>query len=118
LLDTAYQGASASYQWKCTNAGHTIRRSKGNVQQSLKKGLPACGICGAARSTRVLAQKKRANEFAARVLPIIEKLQEEGCRSLGALARKLNENRIPTAAGRKWYASTVKNLLNKLSSID
>jgi hypothetical protein len=37
--------------------------------------------------------------------------------SLGWIAGKLNADGIKTAAGGQWYATTVKNVLDRLSRI-
>jgi hypothetical protein len=114
LLNTEYQGSSAVYEWRCNQFGHLVRRSKGNIQQSLTKGLPACNICGPGITTNVLARKASADKFATQILPMIESLKGEGHTSLPALAKELNERGIPTARGAKWHASTVKNLLSRV----
>ena len=64
---------------------------------------------GAAVRSRVLREK--ADRFAANTLPVIRGLQAEGVTSYKALARVLNARGIPTANRRKWYGTTVKNLL-------
>lgn len=35
LLDAEYRGTKAVYEWQCNTVGHVLRRSKGNIQQSL-----------------------------------------------------------------------------------
>jgi hypothetical protein len=79
-------------------------------------GLAASSI-KIAGTNNVLARKRRADNFATYVLPIIEKLKNEGYTSLGSLAQQLNERRIATARGSRWYASTVKNLLDRSKKI-
>jgi hypothetical protein len=111
LLDTEYRGASFIYSWRCIDQDHVIRRSKGNIQQSLKKGLPACDVCGPGITTNVRARQAVADRFAAEVFPLIQSLKKEGNMSLEALAKELNERGISTARGARWYASTVRNLL-------
>ena len=66
---------------------------------------------GAAIRSQVLQDK--ANRFAANTLPIIRDLQAQGITSHKALARALNARGIPTANGRQWYGTTVKNLLQR-----
>lgn len=68
---------------------------------------------GAAVRSQVLQDK--ADRFAASVLPVIRGLQAEGITSHKALARALNVQGIPTANKRKWYGSTVKNVLHRAS---
>jgi hypothetical protein len=45
LLDTEYRGTGPIYRWRCLKVGHVIRRSKGNVQQSILRGLEPCTVC-------------------------------------------------------------------------
>jgi DNA invertase Pin-like site-specific DNA recombinase len=66
---------------------------------------------GAAIRSQVLQEK--ANRFAANVLPVIHGLQAQGITSYKALARALNTRGIHTANQRKWYGSTVKNVLHR-----
>lgn len=113
LLSTEYHGTNAVYEWRCKEAGHVIRRSKGNIQQSLTKGLPGCNACGADAPNFMLARKKKADDFALRLLPVIEDIKSEGHTALEAIARQLNQRGIATVRGARWYASTVKNLLDR-----
>jgi DNA invertase Pin-like site-specific DNA recombinase len=66
---------------------------------------------GAMIRSQVLQEK--ADRFAARILPIIRGLQAEGVSSYKALAKALNAQGIPTANRRKWYGTTVRNLLER-----
>jgi DNA invertase Pin-like site-specific DNA recombinase len=54
-----------------------------------------------------------ADEFAARLLPIIDKIKAKGDVSLRAIAGALNERHIPTARGGMWEAQTVANVLKR-----
>ena len=49
------------------------------------------------------------------VRPLVEQLRAQGF-SLRAIARELNRRDIPPARGRRWEASTVRNVLNSLSA--
>lgn len=60
---------------------------------------------------RSQALRDKADRFAASVLPIIQGLQAEGIASHKALAKALNARGILTANKRKWYGTTVRNLL-------
>jgi DNA invertase Pin-like site-specific DNA recombinase len=66
---------------------------------------------GATIRSQVLQDK--ADGFAANTMPIIRGLQAEGIASYKALAKALNARGIPTANKRKWYGTTVKNLLDR-----
>jgi DNA invertase Pin-like site-specific DNA recombinase len=66
---------------------------------------------------REIAQAKikaNADQHAANVLPIIREAQRAGAASLHAIADVLNARGITTARGGRWYASTVKNVLDRL----
>ena len=71
----------------------------------IKLGNPRPNI-PAATSARL----ERMAKARATVAPLIERLQAQGM-SLRAIAADLNERRIPTATGRRWHASSVRNVL-------
>ena len=117
LVGTTYRGTNAVYEWRCEQAGHGIKRSKGNIQQSLRRGHPACNICGPAVAANVQARRKHADDFAMTILPVIAHLKEEGYASLEALAGQLNKHGIATMRGKRWYASTVKNVVDRSKAL-
>jgi hypothetical protein len=117
LLEREYHGATAAYDWRCEQAGHLVRRSKGNIQQSANKGYSGCTICAPLSAVSIVVRKNQADEFALSLLPILEELKRAGSNSLDALAQQLNGRNVPTARGTRWYASTVKNVLDRLSRL-
>lgn len=58
------------------------------------------------------AIQQQADQFAATLAPLIEKMRDQGM-SLAAVAKELNSRNIQTARGRKWYPATVRNLLRR-----
>jgi hypothetical protein len=68
------------------------------------------------RKKGIDSQIKKADEFAARLSPIINRLQEQGIKTLRDTAEKLNESGILTPRGLKgrWTPQAVKNLLLRL----
>lgn len=114
LIDNEYHGAGTLYEWRCKKSGHVFRRLYSNIKQSLVKGYPACPLCGDGRAASGLARKKKADEFA---LFLLQKTRESGSKSLDAIARQLNDGGVATARGTKWYASTVKNVLDRLAQV-
>jgi len=56
------------------------------------------------------ARKDKADTFAARVKPMIDRFQGEGL-SLRRIAGKLNEKGINTPRGKEWTATAIKNAL-------
>ena len=61
----------------------------------------------------VAANKERADQFAANVVPIIREIEASGVTSHLGIAKALNARGIPTARGGEWYDSTVKNILRR-----
>ncbi len=54
---------------------------------------------------------RRADQFAANILPIIRDMQCTGVATYTALAEALNMRGIATARGGEWYPSTVRKVL-------
>lgn len=63
-----------------------------------------------ARKKGQQANREKALEFAEKVLPTIRQHRGQGM-SLGAIADQLNNLGVKTARGGKWYATTIKNVL-------
>ena len=59
------------------------------------------------------ARKEKADTLAARVKPMIERLQAEG-KSLRGIAEALNGKGIKTPRGKEWTAQAVKNALGRV----
>jgi hypothetical protein len=118
LRDDVYSGTARLYKWRCLAADHDICRTKGNIEQSLRKQLPACNVCAAGKVGPRAGRRERdkADEFTQRLIPLIDEIRTAGATSLTEIANELNGRSIPTSLGRRWYASTVKNLLTRLSS--
>jgi len=57
--------------------------------------------------------RAKADRFAAAILPIIDQIRESGATTLTDIAEGLNARNIRTARGRRWYPTTVKNLLDR-----
>lgn len=73
---------------------------------------------GAARGAARAAEAHRAAADVAYedVLPLIAELREAGV-GLNAVARRLNEEGIPSRRGKRWYGTTVKLVLLRASSV-
>ena len=54
---------------------------------------------------------RRADQFAANILPVIRDVQATGAISYTAIADALNMRGIATARGGEWYPSTVRKLM-------
>jgi DNA invertase Pin-like site-specific DNA recombinase len=76
--------------------------------RGVKLGNPRPNLEGA-RST----QKAKVRRFRSGIRPLVARLREQGM-SLRAIAADLNERRVPSATGRQWHASSVRNVLQPL----
>ena len=65
---------------------------------------------GPARVLAVAANRTAAARRAEAMRPLAERLAGQGL-SLRAIARELEERRIPTARGGRWYAASVRAVL-------
>ena len=94
------------------------QRTKAALQAAKKRGIklgsPTPKI-GAAIRSKVLQDK--ADRFATNILPIIKELQSQGITSNKSLASALNVRGIPTANNRKWYGTTVKNVITRCNGL-
>jgi len=59
------------------------------------------------------AVQRRADEHAARVLPIVANIRQSGITSLRGIANELDQRGILTARGGRWDASRVRVLLQR-----
>lgn len=59
------------------------------------------------------ANRDIADEYAKKVLPEIREIQALGYKTLTAIAKMLNARGIETAKGGQFYATTVKNILDR-----
>ena len=85
--------------------------------RGVKLGNPngARALRGLGNARAVAAVKARADRHMSRVVPVIEAIRGEGTRGLHSIAEELNRRGILTARGGGWYATTVKNLLDRAS---
>jgi len=66
----------------------------------------------------VLGNRAKADQHAANVLPVIRDIERAGVTTLQGIAEALNARGIRTARGRRWYASTVRNLLVRADQVE
>jgi len=62
------------------------------------------------------AQVVKANIFAEQKEEYIRHLRMKGC-SFAVIAMKLNQDGVTTARGKRWYPTTVKNLLDRADGL-
>ena len=61
----------------------------------------------------VASNRTTADQFAANVAPVIRDIERAGVTTLQGIADALNARGIRTARGRQWYATTVRNVLER-----
>jgi DNA invertase Pin-like site-specific DNA recombinase len=66
-----------------------------------------------ARMSAVASIKALADQHASNVVPVIHEIQRAGATSLHQIADALNARGVTTARGGRWYASSVRNLLQR-----
>lgn len=96
------------------------KRTKAALQAAKTRGAKLGSPKGlteeSGRKGRVISKEtrsKQANEYAARMYPVIKEYQTEGL-SLRAIARKLTADREVTPYGKEtWTATTVRNVLKR-----
>lgn len=89
--------------------------TKGALKAAKKRGV-VLGRNGKALSK---VNKRAAEEFAQKLVPLINRLRKRGITSVRAVSGELNRKSVPTFRGDgKWYPSTVHTLLNRLKEIN
>ncbi len=87
-----------------TKAALAARKAKGG-QLGNPRNLADAGRLG--RNVQIIV----ADEFTANVLPVVDALRSAGADTLEAISCGLNRQGVRTARGKRWYASSVLNLL-------
>lgn len=62
-------------------------------------------------------QRAGADRHAANVLPIIREVQRAGVSTLRGIADALNARGVQTARGGRWYAATVRNVMQREGAV-
>ena len=83
------------------------------VRMLARLGLITSGNCNRGRTSKRVADV-RVEAFGS----TIRKLRKAGVVSIKAIARELNERKIPTARGGKWHLTTVTRLLQRLERLE
>jgi hypothetical protein len=86
------------------------------VRMLTRLGLLTSGKGG--RINNGLASKQAADAQAKALASTIRALQAKGLVSFSAIARALNERKIPTALGGKWHPTSVKRVLQRLRKLN
>lgn len=93
-----------------TRAALAAAKARG---QKLGNPNGARALRGLGNAPAIVAVKANANRHRAQVAPVIEAIRGDGVTSLKGIAGELNRRGILTARGGRWYATTVRNLLER-----
>ncbi|PDH65684.1 MAG: resolvase [Sphingomonadaceae bacterium MED-G03] len=107
-------------QWEAEQIGKRTKEAlKAARDRGQRLGNPhgaaALRRAGKGNAASLAVVKADAAERAEQLRPFILDMQARGITSLGALARALNDGGFVTARGGQWHASSVKNLVTRLS---
>lgn len=103
-------GAVAQFQ-----ADQTSRNTRAALAAAKAKGVQL-GVYG----KNVLSRQNRqaADDFAARLQPVVQRYNEQGIKSVRRICKELNRRKVATYTGRsKWHATSVQNLLKRIRQI-
>ncbi len=96
------------------------QRTKAALQAAKDRGRKLGWSISSRRGEQALASAKgvtsnrtTADRFAANVVPVIRDIERAGVTTLQGIADALNARGIRTARARRWYATTVKNVLDR-----
>ena len=84
---------------------------------SIRRVLIRVGLITSGHGNNGRAINRAADVRAAALGPIIHKLRKAGFSSK-AIARELNERKIPTAQGAKWHPTSVSRLRHRLEKLE
>ena len=98
---------------KMKKTGYTDK--DGNMRYSFglhsKEDLKKAGEGGAK------AHKANYTQFAKKIKPKIEAIEQQGHTTLAAIAAELNRKKIASRYGGGWHPSTVRNIKNKIGEL-
>jgi DNA invertase Pin-like site-specific DNA recombinase len=83
--------------------------------QGAKLGNPR-DLAAAGNSGRKI-QAAAADEFVARLMPLVRAIQNTGATTLEAITCALNERGVRSPRGARWYVSSVSNLLARAQKL-
>ena len=96
------------------------QRTKAALQAAKDRGRKLGWSIPSRRGEQVQASAKgvtsnvtTADRFAANVAPVIRDIERAGVTTLQGIADALSARGIRTARGRRWYATTVRNVLDR-----
>jgi DNA invertase Pin-like site-specific DNA recombinase len=108
-----FEGAAISQRTKAALAAAKARgTSLGGRRVSAREWA---SIAADGRKAGVAVRSKKADVWAADVLPVIEDIQQSGSVTLQAIAAGLNERGIVTRRGGEWTPIQVSRVINRTS---
>jgi DNA invertase Pin-like site-specific DNA recombinase len=102
-------------------------RERDWISQRTKDGLAAAKRRGIklgnpklarARKGSALFTGKQADDFAAKLAPVVRQIQRSGRTSLRAIAERLHWRGFTTPRGKTFQAPSVRNLLRRIAGLD
>jgi len=92
-------------------------RTKAALQAAKKRGVKLGNQknLNEAQQMGRAVQTQKADTFARTISPTIKEIRAAGINTLSGIARSLNARGVPTARGGKWAATTVGNVLARVS---
>jgi DNA invertase Pin-like site-specific DNA recombinase len=84
-------------------------------ESGAKLGNPRNATSAAATGRAV--QTASADEFVARLMPVVNAIRGTGANTLDAITRALNDRGIRSARGGRWHVSSVSNLLARAKNL-
>ena len=106
-------------------AAMVSQRTKAALNAAKDRGRKLGWSIPARRGEQVIASRSgvvenqvNADRFATNILPVIRDIERAGVTTLQGIAEALNARGIRTARGRQWYASTVRNLLDRAERVE
>lgn len=94
------------------------------ISKRTKEGLKAAkrrGVKLGVHGKEVLSKRNRAdaNDFARKMIPVINRLRSQGYKTIMALTEEMNKRGIDTYTGSgKWHISSTHKLLNRIEMLN
>ncbi|SLJ96088.1 recombinase family protein [Novosphingobium mathurense] len=98
-------------------AGLISERTKAALKAAKERGVQLGGYRGGEKvdpSLGLAERQRRAEDFAARVRPVIAEAQATGANSLRQIASFLTEKGVQTRRGGPWDAAKVRNVMQSM----
>lgn len=94
------------------------RRISETTKEALHAAKKRGTILGKNGTVLSKTNRKAAEDFAFKLLPLLTKLREKGVQSVRALAMELNKREVPTFRGNsRWHPGTIHILLKRLKAL-